>query len=196
MRSIGLPGCSMVNISLPEHLRITFTHIAREQQDHARSAERLARRASYVRNTVVALLGGTAISTLVVYLGSPEPAALVAMAFAGLALLVYVASLALIFEPRIAAHRWSAARLWLFRERHRALLSDLTEGAISLEGARERRDTLMQELHAVYEQAPLVNQRRSESAGTPAGAVAGESDATSMGPGGDTAPSHGLGRAG
>jgi hypothetical protein len=46
------------------------------------------------------------------------------------------------------------AVLWQLRERYRALLSDLSDGAIDLAAARRGRDALMLELHAIYVEAP------------------------------------------
>ena len=52
------------------------------------------------------------------------------------------------------AHAWCATRLWQIREQYRALLSDLSDGAIEIDTGRRRRDSLMTELHGIYENAP------------------------------------------
>ena len=52
------------------------------------------------------------------------------------------------------AHAWCATRLWQIREQYRAVLSDLSDGAIDLETGRLKRDDLMNRLHGIYENAP------------------------------------------
>jgi hypothetical protein len=76
---------------------------------------------------------------------------------ASLSLLTYAISLAVHLEHRVFTHRWCSARLWLIREKYYALLSELVDGRIDLDAARARRDALMTELHAVYEQSPLID---------------------------------------
>ena len=48
--------------------------------------------------------------------------------------------------------------------RYRALLSDLRDGILTPEAARQRRDDLMAALHRIYEDAPLPERARYQSA--------------------------------
>jgi hypothetical protein len=77
------------------------------------------------------------------------------------------------FDASVQTHTVCAGRLWLIRERYRALMTDLVDGAIDLEGARRGRDMLMNELHTIYERASLVDQEAYQSASK---AVAGFDD--------------------
>ena len=63
------------------------------------------------------------------------------------------------------AHAACATRLWDIRERYRALLSDLTDGAIGMDAVRRKRDELMVELRKVYEDAPPVERKAYQTAG-------------------------------
>src|SRR6185503_8503368 len=63
------------------------------------------------------------------------------------------------------AHADCATRLWHVRERYRALLADLADGAIEIEYARVRRDELMLETHHIYEQAPSADLLAYQAAG-------------------------------
>ena len=59
------------------------------------------------------------------------------------------------------------------RERYRASLSDLADGAIDADTARARRDLLMNELHGIYEHAPPADGPAYQAAGR-AAAIASE----------------------
>ena len=54
-------------------------------------------------------------------------------------------------------HRQAAADLWLIREKHLALITDLRVGEESLEKIMNRRDALLENLHGVYSEAPSTN---------------------------------------
>jgi hypothetical protein len=146
----------MFQLTLLDHLRFTFGHVVHRYKAHTQSAERLARLTWQIRIVELALLGGTAASATAAVLAVNGPFAMLAAALAGLSLITRAVSLALHLESRLGGHRWCAARLWLIREKYYALLSELVDGRIDLDAARERRDMLMTELHAVYEHAPLL----------------------------------------
>jgi hypothetical protein len=59
-------------------------------------------------------------------------------------------------DASVRAHASSAARLWQIREQYTAVLSDLHDGAIDENAARQRRDALALEMHDFLEQAPTV----------------------------------------
>lgn len=54
-------------------------------------------------------------------------------------------------------HRQAGVELWIVREKHLSLLTDIRTGDVSLESIRARRDALLDELHAVYVGAPSTN---------------------------------------
>ena len=53
-------------------------------------------------------------------------------------------------------HRQAAADLWLIREKYLALVTDLRVGKEPLEKIMNRRDTLLEDLHGVYSEAPSM----------------------------------------
>jgi hypothetical protein len=77
---------------------------------------------------------------------------------------VLILRLVMDFDRRVSAHRACGARLWHLREQYRALLADLRDGQLTIEGARERRDVLMSRLQAVYEDAPPAERAMYEAA--------------------------------
>ena len=59
-------------------------------------------------------------------------------------------------ERSAHAHATCGARLWEIRDRYVSLLSDLSEGVVSVADARARRDKLMDEVRAAYERTALA----------------------------------------
>jgi len=149
----------MFNVTLVDHLHMTFEHVLRSRLTHEQLAARLARRAWLTLLADLALLAVLVAATLASVLTGARWYGIVSAVLASLALAVAIGYAAANFERRIHAHRWCAARLWLFGERYRALLSELHEGVIPVEEARRRRDALMQDVQSVYEQAPAIGLR-------------------------------------
>lgn len=54
-------------------------------------------------------------------------------------------------------HRQAAADLWLIRERYLSLLTDLRMGEKPIELLQKERDSLLEQLHAVYSGAPSTS---------------------------------------
>jgi len=154
----------MFQLTLLDHIRLTFGQVVYRYKAHVQTAERLARRASQLRALELSLVTGTLASALAALLMPAGPFVLLTVGFAGLALIVSAISMALQIEPRLYAHRWCGARLWLIREKYYALLSELADGAIGLEEARSRRDVLMRELHEVYRYGPPIDRPAYQNA--------------------------------
>ncbi len=142
----------MFQLSLVDHIRLSFGAVATSYRAHARAAERLSARAWQSRMVVMVLLGIALGGTLVALTGlrySP----LVAVALAGLALLGFTISISLDFEPRAYAHRACAAQLWQLCEKYRALLAEVHDGLVDVPAVTRRRDELIREVQIVYEHA-------------------------------------------
>jgi hypothetical protein len=139
-------------LSLVDHIRLSFGSVATSYRAHARAAERLASRAWQSRALLVILLGLSTGASLLALTGVRSfqiaAAALATTALVGVAI---VHSLS--FEARAFAHRACAAQLWLICEKYRALLADVHDGVIDLPEVTARRDMLMREVQNVYEHA-------------------------------------------
>jgi hypothetical protein len=142
----------MFQLSLVDHIRLSFGHVVYSHRAHARVAERLALRAAQMRAAILTL---TAVATAaaVLALGGDRRIQITAAVCAGLAFALYALAAALDLEPRAYAHRGCAARLWLLCEKYRALLAEVHDGLIDVPAVTERRDALMREVQAVYEYA-------------------------------------------
>ncbi|MCA1562940.1 MAG: SLATT domain-containing protein [Acidobacteria bacterium] len=143
----------MFQLSLVDHIRLSFAHVVCSQEAHARLAEQLSVRAWWTKLVTMVVLGlATAACLLALETGRSFQTA--AAVLAASAFVLYGVSLTLDFEPRVYAHRSCAARLWLLAEKYRALLAEVHDGLIDHHAVTERRDALMREVQAVYEQAP------------------------------------------
>ncbi len=142
----------MFQLSLVDHIRLSFGSVAMSYRAHARAAERLTSRAWQSRVLLVIIVALATGASLVALTGL-RPFQIAAAALAGLALLVLTIVLSLDFEARAYAHRACAAQLWLLCEKYRALLAEVHDGLIDLPAVTRRRDELTREVHVVYEHA-------------------------------------------
>lgn len=153
----------MFSLSVVDHIRLDFGHVAQNYTVHAEAAERLAGHILKIRITILALLAMTVIAGVAAIL---QPAwnfdVSVAVA-SSLALAAYVAQAALGLEGRVQAHRTCAHRLWLIAEGYRSLLTELQDGLIDPSVLLRRRDQLIERVHAAYDQVFPTDQRAFES---------------------------------
>jgi hypothetical protein len=142
----------MFRLSVIDHVRLDFGQVAQNYTVHATAAERLADAVRRIRITVlVFLLLGAAAAITVLF--RPERNFEISAAIgAGLSLAAFIVYLAVGFETRVHAHRLCAHRLWVIAERYRALLAELQDGLVDDMALLQRRDQLIAEMHAVYEQ--------------------------------------------
>jgi hypothetical protein len=135
---------------------------------HARAADRFATVGFVARIVIAAILAiatASAIADLLLTARFYQIAATVTAATATLAFALYCV---LGFETRVAAHRALSHRLWLVAERYRSLLAEADEGLVDRETLLARRDSLIEQLHSIYERGFGVEQRAYEAARLPA----------------------------
>jgi hypothetical protein len=142
----------MFQLSLVDHIRLSFGAVSTSYRAHARTAARLAARASQTRVAVMILLALATGAALVALTGIRN-AQIAAAVLGALALVSFAIAISLDFENRAYAHRACAAQLWLLCEKYRALLAEVHDGLIDLPAVTRRRDELMREVQVVYEHA-------------------------------------------
>src|SRR5687767_3679186 len=147
----------MFQITLLDHLRLSFGGVVHDYYAHSEIAARLNRRAWYLRIAELALLGGALAANITSLVRLNPRWAIVSGVLVGVALALFAVFVAFNLESRIYAHRWCAARLWLVREKYRALLSEIRDGTLGPEDIRDRRDELTAELHAIIQHAPAAD---------------------------------------
>ena len=148
----------MFQLTLIDHIRLSFAGVLSAYEGHADAAARLVRWAWYGKMAMLGILGLAAASTLVAQqLGGAFR--VVASAAAALAFAIWAIYVALDPEPRAYAHRASAARLWLLCEKYRALLTEVHDQLVDVPAITARRDALLQETSAAFERAAPADQQ-------------------------------------
>ena len=146
----------MFNLTLRDHRQLTFTEIIKRHNAHASKAQSRAQWGRRLRGSEAVLVGGATLAAAGAAFGHGQVLAIVAAAMAAVALIVLLVNLTFDFDASARAHAASGAHLWGLRERYRALLSDLHDGALSVAEARLRRDRLIDELKIVYDTASVI----------------------------------------
>jgi hypothetical protein len=148
-------------LTLLDHLRLTFGHVVYLHRAHSKIAyaralwsRRLKAAEALLMTGVVVAAAGAAVGASV---GKGRGYAIASFLFAGLSLVVLLVHLTFDLDRSARAHASCATQLWRILERYRAVMSDLTDGAIDVDTARIRRDALMSELNGIYEQAPPLD---------------------------------------
>jgi hypothetical protein len=153
----------MFQLSLVDHIRLSFGSIVSAYEGHTDAAARLARWSWYAKLAILAALGGAAGTSIagVVRGGfyTVAAAALSATAFAACAAFVAIDP-----EARVYGHRTTAARLWLMCEKYRALLTEIHDQLIDVPAIAQRRDALLKEVAELFEQAPPADRATYEIA--------------------------------
>ena len=145
----------MFELTLLDHLRLTYGQVVVRHRTHLQMAGWRARWSRGLRTAEALLMAGVAAASGAALSGrGGRVFEIISLVLAILALAALLVHLSFDLDGTAKVHAACASRLWQLRERYRALLSDLSDGAIDLEAARRGRDALMLELHAVYVEAP------------------------------------------
>jgi hypothetical protein len=161
----------MFELTLVDHLRLTFGHVIFRHKAHSQIAHTRARWSRWLTVAEAVLMVGVALTALGVAFGKGSGYAIVCAVCAAFALAALLVNLMFDFGQSARTHAWCAAQLWHIREAYRALLSDLADGALDLDSARRRRDTLMRELHGIYQNAPPADAQAYQAAARSIGPV-------------------------
>jgi hypothetical protein len=153
----------MFQLSLVDHIRLSFGSTVSAFEGHTQAAARLARWAWYGKLALLALLGvATAVSIAAAMRGGVY--AMVAPVLTGMAFAACAAFIAIDPDTRIYGHRATAARLWLVCEKYRALLAEIHDQLLDLPAVAQRRDALLKEVSELFEQAPPADRTTYEIA--------------------------------
>ena len=161
----------MFNLTLIDHLRLTFGHVVYQHKAHAQRARWWSLWNRWLRGAEALLMAGVAFAAIGAAAGRGGWYAGISAALAGVALVTLLVHLVFDMEGTSRAHAWCASGLWRIRERYRALLSDLADGVVDVEEARSRRDVLMADLQRLYDTAPPLDAQAYRSAASSLGAL-------------------------
>jgi hypothetical protein len=153
----------MFSLSVVEHLRLNFGLVVQSYTAHAQAGERLATAALKAKMATLALFA-LATGSIVLSLFRPERGyQIVAALIACVAFGVLVMTVAYGVDARVYSHRLLAHRLWLMCERYRGLLTEIQDGLVENAEILHRREILIEQLHAIYEQGFPFDQQAFES---------------------------------
>lgn len=142
----------MFQITVVDHVRLSFASVLAAYEGHADAAAKLAKWNSYAKLVLVGLSGIAAATATIAVQGGPNweraTAVLAALVFGCCATFV-----ALNQQPLMYGHRMSAAKLWIVCEKYRALLAEMHDDLVDLPSLQERRTALLAEAASVLEQA-------------------------------------------
>jgi hypothetical protein len=153
----------MFCVSVVDHVRLNFGHVVRNYSVHAEAAERMSALALKLRLTVLALLGLATAAMVLSLFSTGRGYQIAAAVIAGLALAGHIVYVAIGVESRVYSHRLFAHRLWVMCERYRSLLAEIQDGLIDDAAILRRRDALIEQVHATYEQGFSVDQPAHEA---------------------------------
>jgi conflict system pore-forming effector with SLATT domain len=140
----------MFHLESADYIRLTYESLQQAYEAHAEAAARLSRLSSYFRLGTLAVTGATAVLSAIAISGGwgvqMATAIIAACAFGTCAAYVGFNQ-----QPRIYGHRASAARIWVIVEKYRALIADLSSGAIDVRMLHERRNALLYEASEIFE---------------------------------------------
>jgi hypothetical protein len=154
----------MFDLTLLDHLRMTFGHIVYRHRAHAQIAYSRSRWNRGLRAAEALLMTGVACAAVGAAFGRGYGYEIVSAVLAILALATLLLHLTFDLDRSAQAHASCATRLWYIREQYRALLSDLSDGAVQIETVRRRRDELLLELRGIYDNAPPADHQAYQTA--------------------------------
>jgi hypothetical protein len=161
----------MFQLSLVDHIRLSFGSIVSAYEGHTEAAASLARWSWYAKLAILALLGLAAAASITTAVRGGVYTTIAAAALSALAFAAGAAFAALDPETRVYGHRATAARLWLVCEKYRALLTEIHDQLIDVPTIAQRRDALLKEASELFVQAPPADRATYEIARKTLGGV-------------------------
>jgi hypothetical protein len=160
----------MFQLSMVDHIRLSFGGILSAYEGHSDAAARMARWSWYAKLAILSLLGLAAAASI----ASAVRGGVYTMAAAVLSTLAFAAGASFVAidpETRVYAHRTTAARLWLVCEKYRALLTEIHDQLIDVPMIARRRDALLKEASELFAEAPPSDRATYEIARKTLGGV-------------------------
>lgn len=142
----------MFQITLVDHVRLSFGTALAAYEGHATAAATLARRSSYARMGLLVLAGVAATFGAIGVQGG-YVLHLITAIFTAATFGACAAYIGWNQQPLIYGHRASAAKMWAICESYRALLAEMHEDLIDLPTLQQRRTALLNDSAAVLAQA-------------------------------------------
>jgi len=158
----------MFSLTVIDHVRLDSEHVAQNYTIHARAADRLARLSFGFRMSMALILAAAAAASVTGLLMPAHFYQVTAAITTSVAAIGFALYSVLGLESRVAAHRALAHKLWLVSERYRSLIAEADQGLVPSDALLQRRDRLIEDVHAIYERGFAADQPAYETARLPA----------------------------
>ena len=131
--------------------RVVYSH-----KTHEKCADILLDRLGKIKLWQIVLSSITTVGFIATILGTGTAGAVIGVVVSTILLVLNAYTKNYDLGELGQKHRRAATALWLIREKYLALVTDLRIGEESLEKITNRRDTLLEDLHGVYSEAPSM----------------------------------------
>jgi hypothetical protein len=158
----------MFSLTVIDHVRLDSEHVAQNYTIHAQAADRFAQLSFGLRMTLALLLTAAAAACVIDLLLPARFYQVTAAVTTSVAAVGFALYSVLGIESRVNAHRALAHKLWLVSERYRSLIAEADQGLVAPDALLQRRDRLIEDVHAIYERGFTVDQPAFEASRLPA----------------------------
>ena len=145
-------------------VRECYGHVVYSHKTHEKCADILLGRLGTIKLCQIVLSSITTAGFIAAILGAGRGGAVVGVVVSTILLVINAYTKDHDLGELAQKHRQVAADLWLIREKHLALITDLRVGNESIERITARRDTLLEDLHGVYSGAPSTTDQAYKKA--------------------------------
>ena len=142
------------NRALESQIRENFGRVVYSHKVHEKCADEYTTKLKRIKLAQIILSAITTGSLLTAILGSNSASAIVATIFSTILLVLNAYTKDYGLGELAQKHVDTATRLWAIREAYLSLLTDSSEGLISSDQVRQKRDELNDSLAAIYQNAP------------------------------------------
>jgi len=158
----------MFSLTVIDHVRLDSEHVAQNYTIHARAADRLSQLSFWFRMSMALLLTAAAAACIINLLMPARFYQVTAAVTTSIAAVGFALYSVIGLEGRVNAHRALGHKLWLVSERYRSLIAEADQGLVASDVLLQRRDRLIEDVHAIYERGFAADQPAFESARLPA----------------------------
>ncbi len=150
--------------TLEGQLRECFGRVVYSHKTHEKCADILLSRLAWIKLLQIALSAITTGGCIAIAFGAGNTGILISVIVSTLLLALNMYTKDYNLGELSEKHRQVGADLWIIREKHLSLITDLRMGNKPVEKLQADRDRLLDELHAIYSAAPSTTHKAYKKA--------------------------------
>lgn len=144
---------------LESQLRECFGRVAYSHKTHEKGVDILLRQLCGIKLWQVVLSAVTTAGLIWIWFGGGRLGSILSALVSTVLLALNLYAQSMNLGEQAHKHRQTASNLWLIREKYLTLLTDVAMGEKPLEGLQTERDKILNELHAIYSNAPSTTSK-------------------------------------